>query len=43
MTGEARSTVTKERVSDDAALVPAGRGSVTVINRLQGLTSAKGE
>ncbi|MEU4347425.1 hypothetical protein [Streptomyces sp. NPDC023838] len=44
MTGEARSTVTKERVSDDAALVPpAGRGPITVINRLQGLVSAKGE
>ncbi|WHM41407.1 hypothetical protein [Streptomyces sp. BPTC-684] len=44
MTGEARSTVTKERVSDDAALVPStGRGPITVINRLQGLVSAKGE
>ncbi|WP_329404529.1 hypothetical protein [Streptomyces melanogenes] len=43
MSGEARSTVTKERVSDDAALVPAGRGPVVVINRLQGLVSAKGE
>lgn len=43
MTGEARSTVTKERVSDDTALVPKGRGAVTVINRLQGLVSAKGE
>ncbi|MFD9796263.1 hypothetical protein ACFWXK_35505 [Streptomyces sp. NPDC059070] len=43
MTGEARSAVTKERVSDDAALVPKGHAPVTVINRLQGLTSAKGE
>lgn len=43
MTGEAKSTVTKERVSDDAARVPAGRGAVAVINRLQGLVSAKGE
>lgn len=44
MTGDARSSVTKERVSDDAAVVPpAGRGPVLVINRLQGLVSAKGE
>ncbi|MGP9021102.1 hypothetical protein ACT1U9_22245 [Streptomyces sp. BR1] len=43
MTGDAKSVLTKERVSDEAARVPAGRGPITVINRLQGLTSAKGE
>ncbi|GAA2431999.1 hypothetical protein GCM10010273_04880 [Streptomyces lavendulocolor] len=45
MTGEVRSTLTKEWVSSQAALVkPAGTqsGQVTVVGRLQGVTSAAG-
>ncbi|WP_406349538.1 hypothetical protein [Streptomyces sp. NBC_00144] len=41
MTGDATSTVTKERVSSQVALVPA-KGQVTILNRLAGLTAAKG-
>lgn len=45
MTGEVKSTVTKEWVSSQAVLVkPAGtaRDAVTVVGRLQGVTSAEG-
>ncbi|OKK08187.1 hypothetical protein AMK26_03975 [Streptomyces sp. CB03234] len=45
MTGEVKSTLTKEWVSSQAVLVkPAGAGSdqVTVLGRLQGVTSATG-
>ncbi|MCX4551451.1 hypothetical protein OG204_09615 [Streptomyces sp. NBC_01387] len=40
-TGDARTTITKERVAGEVALVPA-EGQVNVLNRLQGLTAAKG-
>ncbi|NBM18931.1 hypothetical protein [Streptomyces sp. GC420] len=45
MTGEARSTVTLERVSNQAVLVPSQESSqpqVVFLNRIQGLTGAKG-
>ncbi|MEU9203133.1 hypothetical protein [Streptomyces sp. NPDC048332] len=45
MTGEVRSTLTKERVSGQLVYVPkkgAGTGKVIVLNRVPGLTSAKG-
>ncbi|MFD3946420.1 hypothetical protein [Streptomyces sp. NPDC058579] len=45
MTGEVKNTVTKEWVSSQSVLVkPAGTtdGAVTVTNRLQGVTAAKG-
>lgn len=45
MTGEVRSTLTKERVSSQLVYVPkkgAGAGKVIVLNRVPGLTSAKG-
>ncbi|GAA1364133.1 hypothetical protein GCM10009612_43740 [Streptomyces beijiangensis] len=44
-TGTVTNKITKERMSNEAALVPAkGKGSqqVTILGRLQGLTSAKG-
>ncbi|MFB7917648.1 hypothetical protein [Streptomyces sp. NPDC056061] len=46
LTGEVKSTLTKERVSGQLVYVPrkgAGDGKVVVLNRLPGLTSAKGE
>ncbi|MFI9585670.1 hypothetical protein ACIHCQ_28355 [Streptomyces sp. NPDC052236] len=50
LTGEVKSTVTKERVSSQAAVVPLGGaggadtepGKVEVLGRLTGLTAAKG-
>ncbi|MGW3624178.1 hypothetical protein [Streptomyces sp. NPDC000880] len=45
LTGEVKSTVTKERVSSQAVTVPTGAGGsgkVDVLGRLTGLTSAKG-
>lgn len=45
MTGEVRSTLTKERVSSQLVYVPkkgAGAGKVIMLNRVPGLTSAKG-
>lgn len=45
MTGEVRSTLTKERISGQLVYVPkkgAGADKVTVLNRVPGLTSAKG-
>lgn len=45
LSGEVRSTLTKERVSSQLVYVPkkgAGTGKVTVLNRLPGLTAAKG-
>ena len=45
LTGEVKSTLTKERVSGQLVYVPkkgAGDGKVVVLNRLPGLTSAKG-
>ncbi|HZX38736.1 MAG TPA: hypothetical protein VFF37_10465 [Streptomyces sp.] len=45
LTGDAKSTVTKERVSSQAVTVPtggAGVGEVDVLGRLTGLTAAKG-
>ncbi|MEW1887932.1 hypothetical protein [Streptomyces sp. IBSBF 3010] len=45
LTGEVKSTLTKERVSSQLVYVPkkgAGTGKVTVLSRLPGLTSAKG-
>ncbi|MEV6795543.1 hypothetical protein AB0M87_26935 [Streptomyces sp. NPDC051320] len=41
MTGDAQSTITKERISNEAARVPA-KGQVTVLDREQGLVAAKG-
>lgn len=41
MTGDAKTTITKERISNEAALVPA-HGRVTILDREQGLVSAKG-
>ncbi|MGW0667648.1 hypothetical protein [Streptomyces sp. NPDC002746] len=45
LSGEVKSTLTKERVSSQLVYVPkkgAGTAKVTVLNRLPGLTSAKG-
>lgn len=45
LTGDVKSTVTKERVSSQAVTVPtggAGGGGVDVLGRLTGLTAAKG-
>lgn len=45
LTGEVRSTLTKERVSSQLVYVPkkgAGTGKVIVLNRVPGLTAAKG-
>ncbi|MFE9855775.1 hypothetical protein [Streptomyces sp. NPDC005780] len=45
MTGEVRSTLTKERISSQLVYVPkkgAGTGKVIMLNRVPGLTSAKG-
>ncbi|WP_285565203.1 hypothetical protein [Streptomyces sp. RTGN2] len=45
LTGEVRSTLTKERISGQLVYVPkkgAGTGKVIMLNRLPGLTSAKG-
>lgn len=46
LTGEVKSTITKERVSSQAVSVPAGgaseTGQVDVLGRLTGLTAAKG-
>ncbi|MFI1399607.1 hypothetical protein [Streptomyces sp. NPDC020681] len=43
LTGEVTNTVTKERVSSQAVIVPTASGSeVDVLGRLTGLTSAKG-
>ncbi|MFE3899267.1 hypothetical protein ACFXPY_02585 [Streptomyces sp. NPDC059153] len=45
LTGEVKSTLTKERVSSQLVFVPkkgAGDGKVVVLNRLPGLTAAKG-
>ncbi|MBT2393984.1 hypothetical protein J7E87_32390 [Streptomyces sp. ISL-1] len=45
LTGDVKSTVTKERVSSQAVTVPtvgAGGGDVDVLGRLTGLTAAKG-
>ncbi|MEW1690739.1 hypothetical protein ACIQOF_04150 [Streptomyces sp. NPDC091265] len=45
LTGEVKSTLTKERVSSQLVYVPkkgTGTGKVIVLNRLPGLTSAKG-
>lgn len=40
-TGDAKTTITKERISSQVALVPA-KGQVVILNRLAGLTAAKG-
>ncbi|MER6119303.1 hypothetical protein [Streptomyces sp. A0642] len=45
MTGEVRTTLTKERVSSQLVYVPkkgAGTGKVIMLNRVPGLTAAKG-
>lgn len=45
LTGEVKSTLTKERVSSQLVFVPkkgAGDGKVVMLNRLPGLTAAKG-
>ncbi|MFH8475024.1 hypothetical protein [Streptomyces sp. NPDC018000] len=45
LTGEVKSTLTKERVSSQLVFVPkkgAGDGKVVVLNRLPGLTAAQG-
>ncbi|MGW1429429.1 hypothetical protein ACWD6K_12535 [Streptomyces sp. NPDC002431] len=47
LTGEVRSTLTKERISSELVYVPKkgssqGGGKVVVLNRLPGLTAAKG-
>ncbi|MFE7040104.1 hypothetical protein P6B95_14815 [Streptomyces atratus] len=45
LTGEVKSTLTKERVSSQLVFVPkkgAGDGKVVILNRLPGLTAAKG-
>ncbi|MFJ8075748.1 hypothetical protein ACIQ7Q_17880 [Streptomyces sp. NPDC096176] len=47
LTGEVKSTITKERVSNQAVIVPRGNGGepgpvVEVLGRLTGLTAAKG-
>ncbi|MFG2623858.1 hypothetical protein [Streptomyces sp. NPDC048473] len=45
LTGEVKSTLTKERVSSQLVYVPkkgAGDGKVVMLNRLPGLTAAKG-
>ncbi|WP_327367077.1 hypothetical protein [Streptomyces sp. NBC_01217] len=45
LTGEVKSTLTKERVSSQLVYVPkkgAGNGRVVMLNRLPGLTAAKG-
>ncbi|MGW4195757.1 hypothetical protein [Streptomyces sp. NPDC005004] len=40
--GEVRQSLTMEFVSNETALVPAGSGRVSVLGRVQGLTSARG-
>ncbi|MEU3658788.1 hypothetical protein AB0E77_03350 [Streptomyces sp. NPDC032940] len=41
--GEIKQSLTMEFVSNEVALDPAGPGQVTVLGRIQGMTSAKGE
>lgn len=41
LSGDAKTTITKERVSNEAARVPA-QGQVTILDREQGLVAAKG-
>ncbi|MBD0418416.1 hypothetical protein H0H10_04395 [Streptomyces sp. TRM S81-3] len=41
--GEIKQSLTMEFVSNEVALDPAGPGQVSVLGRIQGLTSAKGE
>lgn len=43
MKGEAKQSVTLERVSNQVALDPRGSGEVSVLSRMQGLVGAKGE
>ncbi|GGO44866.1 hypothetical protein [Streptomyces lasiicapitis] len=43
MKGEAKQSVTLERVSNQVAVDPEGSGKVTVLSRMQGLVGAKGE
>ncbi len=42
-TGEIKQSLTMEFVSNEVALDPKGAGKVTILGRIQGLTSAKGE
>ncbi|MEV6169641.1 hypothetical protein AB0L99_15630 [Streptomyces sp. NPDC051954] len=42
-TGEIKQSLTMEFVSNEVALDPKGPGKVTILGRIQGLTSAKGE
>ncbi|WP_225636338.1 hypothetical protein [Streptomyces solaniscabiei] len=41
--GEIKQSLTMEFVSNEVALDPAGSGQVSVLGRIQGMTSAKGE
>ncbi|KUF15277.1 MULTISPECIES: hypothetical protein [Streptomyces] len=43
MRGEAKQSITLERVSNQVALDPEGTGEVSVLSRMQGLVGAKGE
>ncbi|MFH8792922.1 hypothetical protein [Streptomyces sp. NPDC017941] len=43
MRGEAKQSITLERVSNQVALTPQGSGKVSVLSRMQGLVGAKGE
>ncbi|QKW06144.1 hypothetical protein HUT18_06735 [Streptomyces sp. NA04227] len=45
MTGEAKESVTLEKVSNQSAVDPGkgGRGKVNILNRIQGVTGAKGQ
>ncbi|MFD9907071.1 hypothetical protein [Streptomyces sp. NPDC059063] len=43
MKGDAKQSVTLERVSNQLSLTPKGKGKVTILSRMQGLVGAKGE
>ncbi|MGA4842353.1 hypothetical protein [Streptomyces sp. G45] len=43
MKGEAKQSVTHERVSNQVSLTPKGPGKVAILGRMQGLIGAKGE
>ncbi|GLX48430.1 putative lipoprotein [Streptomyces hygroscopicus subsp. hygroscopicus] len=42
-TGEIHQSLTLESIADQAALDPAGKGTVSMVGRVQGVTGAKGE
>ncbi|MCI3930317.1 hypothetical protein [Streptomyces sp. AN091965] len=43
MKGEAKQSVTLERVSNQVSLTPGAKGEVAILGRMQGLVGAKGE